>query len=123
MIRLPTRSTRPYTLFPYTTLFRSQVLALARAWRFESSPGHQAQSKCLKRQRNPRYPMLRVAPKVQNQGARGDSDGSICGLSGTGPQNRTHQLPPKPQITIATRRPEEHTYELQSILRISYDVI
>src|SRR3546814_3768757 len=49
--------------------------------------------------------MLRVAPKVQNQGARGDSDGSICGLSGTGPQNRTPQLPPKPQITLATREP------------------
>jgi serine/threonine-protein kinase HipA len=30
MIRRPPRSTQPTTLFPYTTLFRSDFLALAR---------------------------------------------------------------------------------------------
>src|SRR3546814_1578897 len=35
MIRLPPRSTRTYTLFPYTTLFRSQGWSCTKAW---SSP-------------------------------------------------------------------------------------
>src|SRR3546814_19859824 len=32
MIRRPPRSTRTDTLFPYTTLFRSKMVNLARAW-------------------------------------------------------------------------------------------
>src|SRR3546814_18362722 len=33
MIRRPPRSTRTYTLFPYTTLFRSPCTDRARAWK------------------------------------------------------------------------------------------
>src|SRR3546814_1817458 len=37
MIRRPPRATRTYTLFPYTTLFRSRRMALRRGWRFTTS--------------------------------------------------------------------------------------
>src|SRR3546814_10137221 len=38
MIRRPPRSTRTYTLFPYTTLFRSHLISsLSRAPTFENS--------------------------------------------------------------------------------------
>src|SRR3546814_17091706 len=35
MIRRPPRSTRPYTLFPYTTLFRSDPATGRGRWRFD----------------------------------------------------------------------------------------
>src|SRR3546814_10040543 len=74
MIRRPPRSTRTYTLFPYTTLFRSGPGI--------APPPHQAEPACQPQQR---------------QGAR---HGLVRGL----------------------RRSEEHTSELQSLMRISYAV-
>src|SRR3546814_18905186 len=45
MVRRPPRSTLTDTLFPYTTLFRSEVISLAaRAERFGSAPGFGLQS-------------------------------------------------------------------------------
>src|SRR3546814_7936157 len=70
MIRPPTRSTRTYTLFPYTTLFRSM--------------------------RDLCYGLVRVL----------DFDGQAKG-----------QWDPK-----LAPRSEEHTSELQSLMRISYAV-
>src|SRR3546814_4187913 len=72
MIRRPPRSTRTYTLFPYTTLFRS------------TSACAQPSSPKYGRARNPRNPRSAAA-------RRGE-----------------------------TRRSEEHTSELQSLMRISY---
>src|SRR3546814_15182831 len=71
MIRRPPRSTRTDTLFPYTTLFRSNEVASTR------SPI---------RHRWRRHPV----PRLPHAGAR--------------------------------RRSEEHTSELQSLMRISYAV-
>src|SRR3546814_10113487 len=81
MIRRPPRSTRTYTLFPYTTLFRSPPFALADICPLQS-PKH-----------------------------RGSiiSASSIVKESGPG------------MITVSTRS-EEHTSELQSLMRISYAV-
>src|SRR3546814_1611891 len=53
MIRRPPRSTRTDTLFPYTTLFRSQVRNLENRWRItgdrsnlQRSPGKQLGNPC-----------------------------------------------------------------------------
>src|SRR3546814_10840361 len=93
MRRRPPRSTRTDTLFPYTTLFRS-------------SAGCTDADTC----RRPRRRRL----------LQGHS-GSITGLgdfrrdeSNAGPQHR-----PGPN---RKRRSEEHTSELQSLMRISYAV-
>src|SRR3546814_5132078 len=74
MIRRPPRSTRTDTLFPYTTLFRSQQLHIAD-----------------------------VAAVAQLFGQRGRAfTGHV--------------------LLVADERSEEHTSELQSLMRISYAV-
>src|SRR3546814_7085564 len=72
MIRRPPRSTRTDTLFPYTTLFRSEAVRLIRI----------------------------VRSQVATHAVRDDA------LSGQDAQHRS----------------EEHTSELQSLMRISYAV-
>src|SRR3546814_10192267 len=98
MIRRPPRSTRTDTLFPYTTLFRSQVRyridvrILAR---------HQSAAIILKLG----YPSPFAAPRSEGHG-RSISDESDVELAS---QHRLH----------LRRRSEEHTSELQSLMRIS----
>src|SRR3546814_8522174 len=92
MRRRPPRSTRPDTLFPYTTLFRSAVgLAL---------------------QDGPRDPPARRARRVASaHPPHLRRDGRH--VRGRGPGS----LP-----LLDLRRSEEHTSELQSLMRISYAV-
>src|SRR3546814_3382350 len=91
MIRRPPRSTRTDTLFPYTTLFRSDVplgagVAEAR-WR------HAGQD--------------RLAGGVPVRRVRRAAAGALQQPGGQGRQ---------------ALRSEEHTSELQSLMRISYAV-
>src|SRR3546814_1020231 len=95
MIRRPPRYTRTDTLFPYTTLFRSAAVA------------------------RPRWPMWRHwqrARRVRRSpwlpGRRRETDRHTA--------YRAHcRLPPE---TRRGGRSEEHTSELQSLMRISYAV-
>src|SRR3546814_2732824 len=98
MIRRPPRSTRTDTLFPYTTLFRSTVgkeKAISLLHRFILTMGGNAQF---------------------------DADGGIdvneMGWSGHA------DLPCGMQMIMwrPAQRSEEHTSELQSLMRISYAV-
>src|SRR3546814_9214380 len=82
MIRRPPRSTRTDTLFPYTTLFRSQC-----------SCDHG-----VPRSRRRSMPATR----------------SVIAKDNTGIHIEYHQ--------VGTPRSEEHTSELQSLMRISYAV-
>src|SRR3546814_5303939 len=93
MIRRPPRSTRTDTLFPYTTLFRSPV---ARQRLLRQGVLHfQRRAKAAARDRQ--------RPAVRRRRAAG---------------GRFHSLSPRPWH----RRSEEHTSELQSLMRISYAV-
>src|SRR3546814_1142422 len=98
MIQLPPRSTRTDTLFPYTTLFRSRDLRLAR---FRLHPdrgvGH----------RLPRLWQGAVDDQLLHPQPRtvDDRGGAVDGG--------------RPR---AGGRSEEHTSELQSLMRISYAV-
>src|SRR3546814_12975241 len=88
-IRRPPRSTRTDTLFPYTTLFRSENIAAA----------------CLYCNRKRHHARRILSPsdyrmKVRRQLRRGRWHG----------------------ILINCARSEEHTSELQSLMRISYAV-
>src|SRR3546814_1124059 len=83
MIRLPPRSTRTDTLFPYTSLFRSAHYALANLRAAKIQAGHQ----------------------VLINGATG-------GIGSAAVQLAKH----------FGARSEEHTSELQSLMRISYAV-
>src|SRR3546814_8640188 len=95
MIRRPPRSTRTDTLFPYTTLFRSDrlpdtILSLSKS--------------------NKQY--IAFVQGQFNQGGTGAL--RFCGKNNL-------------QLVISRRNPaflrsEEHTSELQSLMRISYAV-
>src|SRR3546814_1054760 len=94
MIRRPPRSTRTDTLFPYTTLFRSQ-----------------------------RHDRLILVHQIGEAGQRpqlglvGDVGEDIVALNVRRPVGRTELA-----AVYAPDRSEEHTSELQSLMRISYAV-
>src|SRR3546814_5192573 len=97
MIRLPPRSTRTDTLFPYTTLFRSRPRPLAAA------PPADAAARAVA------DPLQGDVVAVGLAGAgRRDVAGPVAGAGRTG--------------GVRVRRSEEHTSELQSLMRISYAV-
>src|SRR3546814_10222425 len=89
MIRLPPRSTRTDTLFPYTTLFRSYL----------SDTG-------------------RFGIQQRTGGRRDERRGSPCDREGD--RKVVERVRPRQHQRI--ERSEEHTSELQSLMRISYAV-
>src|SRR3546814_7607330 len=96
MIRRPPRSTRTDTLFPYTTLFRSSDLVML----------------CL-----PTSNEVRDAVFGPDGAAEGIAKGAIVADMTTGDPLATRALAKE-----AAGRSEEHTSELQSLMRISYAV-
>src|SRR3546814_984815 len=102
MIRRPPRSTRTGTLFPYTTLFRSQM----RAGRDVARILHHVGEQLAEQAGIHLVDFLVAMPHV---------DGTIRIVIRIGVEHvlddRLHQL-----------RSEEHTSELQSLMRISYAV-
>src|SRR3546814_9753686 len=112
MIRPPPRSTRTYTPLPYTSLFRASPSGslgmTAESWRQDSTPvapgaGHidgVMQADWSGRRTGKGYGLDLVAVRVADEGAE-----ILChgGLARAG-------------------RSEEHTSELQSLMRISYAV-
>src|SRR3546814_1412996 len=101
MIRRPPRSTRTDTLFPYTTLFRSHPST-------GKDPG--------RRRRRWRAAGTGRSGWAARGGAWRDPAGSgqrsDCSITGTPAQAAAHRIV----------RSEEHTSELQSLMRISYAV-
>src|SRR3546814_4906569 len=97
MIRRPPRSTRTDTLFPYTTLFRSP----ARTDReISQAPPAADRDRCAHNTRCQRQGEVHVPIGL----ARSDSGHA------------------RPTGTARPDRSEEHTSELQSLIRISYAV-
>src|SRR3546814_6463475 len=96
MIRRPPRSTRTDTLFPYTTLFRSRFRS-DRSASAASGLAHRAHhlSSATNARRSSRFSAVKRS-------------------------NAPAHLPSNPDHTVF--RSEEHTSELQSLMRISYAV-
>src|SRR3546814_4431327 len=101
MIRLPPRSKRTDTLFPYTTLFRSIPIHVAEAW-------------------------LQASKGLQNSFGLCGGVGGALGIFGppTDPlTGQDYDSANYPELNGgAGFRSEEHTSELQSLMRISYAV-
>src|SRR3546814_9991872 len=98
MMRRPPRSTRPDTLFPYTTLFRSAVAAVRGA-------GVDCAGVATGAGRMGLY-FLSVGAGLRASEIVYDRAGSSFAASGAEDYDRS----------------EEHTSELQSLMRISYAV-
>src|SRR3546814_1630669 len=98
MIRRPPRSTRTDTLFPYTTLFRSRRIRRAR-----SDARQRRRIRCGSVDRGDRHHLF------EQRGGR-----------------RERRISDRQDIVAYGRmkgpRSEEHTSELQSLMRISYAV-
>src|SRR3546814_5012946 len=95
MIRRPPRATRTDTLFPYTTLFRS------------ARPTSSAYS-----------PITRHTPTKPSSSAITEKMKSVCA---SGRYDSFCTDAPRPTPNHSPRpRSEEHTSELQSLMRISY---
>src|SRR3546814_8114778 len=103
MFRRPPRSTRTDTLFPYTTLFRSHRVERGVA----SAIGHGVNSCGAARSRR-RRSGPDIGPKRGYR--KGGDAGDPTPATRTAPCRRAHG------------RSEEHTSELQSLMRISYAV-
>src|SRR3546814_10716737 len=110
MLRRPPRSTRTDTLFPYTTLFRSRGPRTAFG---RTGDLRRRSRRCLVAlhleggtracSRAPAAPRPRASVRGGRQRQRKDDD--------AGPARRDGEI-----------RSEEHTSELQSLMRISYAV-
>src|SRR3546814_1996760 len=95
MIRRPPRSTRTDTLFPYTTLFRSDINS------FHDYSWPEKFEKRAKQMLSYGRPVLSTEYMARGNGST--FDGSL-------------------PIAKKLNRSEEHTSELQSLMRISYAV-
>src|SRR3546814_5467513 len=104
MIRRPPRSTRTDTLFPYTTLFRSSALA-QKCCRVCLCP--QSES----------APPNHIHPETDDCAVRDTRAHSSPAWRAA--QSARHAGQPRRKLLA---RSEEHTSELQSLMRISYAV-
>src|SRR3546814_4282708 len=115
MLRRPPRSTRTDTLFPYTTLFRSGKYAPL----FEH----------LIRSAHQRDAAPAIEPHPQDRGfsdsacARPSPSVLLLFSGATNPWSIVPSLMAKPSPHSVRRRSEEHTSELQSLMRTSYAVL
>src|SRR3546814_2136281 len=146
MIRRPPRSTRTDTLFPYTTLFRSIVFVIeAKRWTDEDAAvlrrleGMQTPVGLVVNKIDRITDKTALLPELQKLGALRDF-AFVVPLSALKHKNTDallgeifQRLPdgpplyPEDQIVgyddaFLVSRSEEHTSELQSLMRISYAV-
>src|SRR3546814_14281331 len=107
MIRRPPRSTRTYTLFPYTTLFRSQGQQAGGAGRRIADGDPELRVAAADRHRSPR---TRTRPRAAGTGRR-TSTGPAAGTArrrrplATAPAAPVQHLGP-PEIPERTPRPQ-----------------
>src|SRR3546814_3334808 len=107
MIRRPPRSTRTDTLFPYTTLFRSRG-------RPERLPA--------RRTGRPRTAAAAAVHRFAEEGQRSRRLGGGLGPRRRPGAGKLRQPDPDRAARHPRQRSEEHTSELQSLMRISYAV-
>src|SRR3546814_3657013 len=122
MSRHPPRSTSNDTRFPYTTLFRSPKRPRQASAPSRAAPCNEDGAA------RPRY---RGRSATRNEGSTGDSCKSAAppawarnNTSSRGRARSGKRRPHYVRTTIASAHPrsEEHTSELQSLMRISYAV-
>src|SRR3546814_2545940 len=130
MIRRPPRSTRTDTLFPYTTLFRSvrsgqRPLAGAGAVALRSARGRPRPARDqAPGARIPPPDARLVVPWRRSSGDRGHRRVQALPLRVADGHQRADVARPRSRRGRGTgqARTEEHTSELQSLMRISYAV-
>src|SRR3546814_7502245 len=116
MIRRPPRSTRTDTLFPYTTLFRSQDAA-------GLGDGATAHDHAARRERAHAEGAERAVSMTDRDAVEIDAELLVRNLGQGGFEPLPMRLDANQQVQRAVRqqpRSAEHTSEIQSIMRNSY---
>src|SRR3546814_5551592 len=117
MIRRPPRSTRTDTLFPYTTLFRSQGGPTGRAATMDHPmPGQPMFGVSSESDSGAGGRVHADPPPRRVAGGADDLPSTLLLVGGAGGQ------PDLAGLAGVRLRSEEHTSELQSLMRISYAV-
>src|SRR3546814_8136630 len=123
MIRLPPRSTRTDTLFPYTTLFRSSVIFFPS--KFQADGVFAGSSKYFEI----RWTSVRSVKRTICSSPASSFQWKVISAPvgfPRRPEKRFSTFLPRilsePSVSDRFRRSEEHTSELQSLMRISYAV-
>src|SRR3546814_6046764 len=111
MLRRPPRSTRTDTLFPYTTLFRSAIATLRS--RNRRSAGQLPRDRLCERIRN-RIAALVLRRREAHPRPEDAASRVVERIVAARGRDRT--------VGDLAIRSEEHTSELQSLMRISYAV-
>src|SRR3546814_8681056 len=109
MIRRPPRSTRTDTLFPYTTLFRSHRGPVSKLFR----PPRRTLRKIFCRRDDRSVGRIRDIGRDQ----RAEADLPAANVTRDAAARLEQTFEPEQVV-----RSEEHTSELQSLMRISYAV-
>src|SRR3546814_2031393 len=109
MIPRPPRSTRTYTLFPYTTLFRSRVDAERNTLSVTALSGARRQ-------------ILDQLARLDVPLAAGSFNVPDVHRTQTIKLNHAQAVSTLNLLPVSLHRSEEHTSELQSLMRISYAV-
>src|SRR3546814_10612000 len=104
MLRRPPRSTRTYPLFPYTTLFRSDAV--------RRGPGRDPDDFACRLEKLRECRVERLAERIA----------VIGGVDLVRGRHRLHHHRMDGRGIVGEKRSEEHTSELQSLMRISYAV-
>src|SRR3546814_12061409 len=118
MTRPPPRSTLTDTLFPYTTLFRSIFVTWNEKPILSSLSSRRALTQPFERTLRSD---LRISPRLRMSMDRLLSVGRLFGGDGEIVGHRLAQSGFE-NVEAARERSEEHTSELQSLMRISYAV-
>src|SRR3546814_5690734 len=126
MIRRPPRSTRTDTLFPYTTLFRSQR-RIQLCLRPDGALGRQVLESAFLPSFDLLLDQIGRTPHRQQQNERADEQPGIempapdRGIAGLPAGLQGHRRPSHLRLSTKVRpgqgcsRTEEHTYELQAL--------
>src|SRR3546814_3803881 len=126
MIRRPPRSTRTDTLFPYTTLFRSVGGSEQRSGAAGEDTvrrvGHDVERKGRVGQRVDDPVLEHEARAVMAFLARLEHEHHSAGQTVAGGAEQLRRADEHRDMRVVPARSEEHTSELQSLMRISYSV-
>src|SRR3546814_5986263 len=118
MLRRPPRSTRTDTLLPYTTLFRSpHVIHRVHLNHRDSASAGRCPAIAPHRENSPRWQSARGTSQAACRTPR-----SAAPAPAVPPRTAALRPAPAPRPPRRSPRSEEHTSELQSLMRISYAV-
>src|SRR3546814_6490204 len=136
MIRLPPRSTRTDTLFPYTTLFRSKVIGhpvSCRAFRTAINPLHREKIRASGAKEMPMLGFLKrrwmeaqalsVLQTFFDLQLKNPLPTFEAGILRAATDQKLRDRGTPHDAAARFYRSEEHTSELQSLMRISHAVL